>query len=418
MPKAHYCQGYMRSPDTTTGTRYFTFGANAQNMSEIYYTTETAAQQTIYTDCTVQNARIYISSNTQPSDTYLKLRINGADGNISITITASTTGEFTNDTDTDSLTNGDLVNWLSSASTGGTRLRIVDTIVECEDSNHTKLTVLGNNFFAPSANTTYYVCIGGYLKYNETTETNVSVVTGLAGQLESMFVRLLINTRSSTTTFGTRINGSNGNVTVTAAGSTTGTFSDTSNTDSISIGDTINYYMTTGSGSGNLSLLIMSVDLHSSTPKTQLVFGGTNWSSASDRSASIGGFSSSPEPTNAHVQSRIKYSSRASYLQAYISSCSITALFGADPQLDWIVRKNDVNTDLKVTSLNNATGRFTNTTDTADFEDGDYIHLEQDTNSSGIFDSAITKTVGFVLEDLTAAGPVITPLRSLMGVGT
>ena len=64
----------------------------------------------------------------------------------------------------------------------------------------------------------------------------------------NLFARILANARLTTSTFRSRVNQANGNMSATIAATTTGTIEDTSNTDSLVAADEINWLISLASG--------------------------------------------------------------------------------------------------------------------------------------------------------------------------
>lgn len=81
-------------------------------------TSETNNRYIIPFSCTLSGMWVYVIANTISATSFVRLRKNGADGNQSISITASTTGAFEDTTNSDSITSSDYVNY--SVVTGGT----------------------------------------------------------------------------------------------------------------------------------------------------------------------------------------------------------------------------------------------------------------------------------------------------------
>ena len=89
-----------------------------------------------------------------------------------------------------------------------------------------------------AASTTLYLVCGVGARVASTTEAGAQVTYRSAGTLSLLYFRVYENSRGSST-FGTRVNGVNGNQSVSIGASTTGEFEDTVNTDSIVAGDEV-----------------------------------------------------------------------------------------------------------------------------------------------------------------------------------
>ena len=80
--------------------------------------TEANAQTEISTGGTLKNLQVNISQNARTTTTTFRSRINGANGNQVISVTASTTGIFEDTSNTDTVTANDLVCYSSVTGTG------------------------------------------------------------------------------------------------------------------------------------------------------------------------------------------------------------------------------------------------------------------------------------------------------------
>src|SRR6185295_7812556 len=72
---------------------------------------------------------------------------------------------------------------------------------------------------------------------------------------------VVTNTRTTNTTFRTRVGGSNGNQSVVFGSGATGLVEDTSNTDTLSASSLINYSVSTLTGGNTLSLTFISAEI-------------------------------------------------------------------------------------------------------------------------------------------------------------
>jgi hypothetical protein len=94
-----------------------------------------------------------------------------------------------------------------------------------------------------TAGQTHYLSLvsGGAIIYNST-EAQVQVPYRTAGTFSNLFVRISANSTNNSSTIRTRQNTStNGTLVVSPGAGTTGVFEDTTNTDSVTAGDTWTY---------------------------------------------------------------------------------------------------------------------------------------------------------------------------------
>ena len=114
------------------------------------------------------------------------------------------------------------------------------------------LQVTGNIFTQSSGLTRYHSCANSNLR-PQSVEAETQITYRTAGTLSNLWVRLSSNSINGSSTIRTRVNGGNGNQSVSFASSTSGTAEDTSNTDAISVADEVNYSAVTGGSSGSLA---------------------------------------------------------------------------------------------------------------------------------------------------------------------
>src|SRR3990167_2978567 len=106
--------------------------------------------------------------------------------------------------------------------------------------------------------TTRYISISGKASLETAIEAHHKARMPVAGTWKNVYCNVTDNTIDTDSTGRTRISGANGNITWTIPSSTTGWFSDTTNTDSISAGNDINYVVTTGLGGTSMLVKTMT----------------------------------------------------------------------------------------------------------------------------------------------------------------
>lgn len=230
--------------------------------------TEAVSKVTYRTAGTFSNLYVLVAFNDIANTSTARLRKNGSNGNMSVSITASTTGEFEDTSNTDTNSVGDTINYKTTlgAGAGFVIITIFSVVFEPDDHNITMTKLLSvdsaGNGLTGGAGTVY---IPLFAENSPTlTESNVSFSMLFGGTLDSFYTYISTNSRTSTSTMGTRVNGSNGNQSVSITASSTGSFEDTSNSDDISVDDDVNYYLTTGSGSSgqNIFYNIVSTEFY------------------------------------------------------------------------------------------------------------------------------------------------------------
>ena len=190
-------------------------------------TTEGDTQVTWRTAGTLSNLWIVVVANSLAAST-LTSRINGANGNLSVSITATTTGTFEDTTNTDAIAAADLLNTQLVAGAGGGSLTytIVGALFLPTTTGDT-LTKHGEVFQevrTGGALTRYYEIQGGGSNGGSATEADVKYRIRTAGTWKNLNVKVTANTRAGATTYRSRVNTANGNQLISVAAAATGVF--------------------------------------------------------------------------------------------------------------------------------------------------------------------------------------------------
>ena len=215
----------------------------------------------------------------------LQIRKNSStNGNAAVSIPTTTTGQFTESSDiSDSVTAGDT--WAFSLTTGANASSL--TIVNCNmkffpsDNTLTMSKFISNNDsgLSLSAISTEYLSLTGFLS-KSATEADMTAPFYTAGTLKNMSIYVSANSRTNSSSFGSRIAGSPGNLAISVSASSTGSFEDTSNTDSVTSGNDINFYKTFSAGSGTLTLQQIGAEFITSYDLVTASIGNTTNGSA------------------------------------------------------------------------------------------------------------------------------------------
>ena len=174
-----------------------------------------------------------------------KITKNNSDTVLSISVSTGQTGWFENTSDTVSISANDLIevkHTLTGGEAGTFRIQILRTEYDTNTSTTNTISVLkSDGTGSTGSGTTYYGYLGGLSNGTNTTEANAQAKLQYAATLRNLRVNILTNTRTTSTTIRTRVNGANGNMSVTIPASPNGTgwFEDTSNTDTIAANDLV-----------------------------------------------------------------------------------------------------------------------------------------------------------------------------------
>lgn len=207
---------------------------------------------------------VYVTTNDRGAST-LKFRINTADGNQSVTITASTTGGFEDASNTDTPSATDLVDIHISVGTGGTTF-VYSTLGIVFDSSSGVASYYnsadGGNITLQ--NETRYSTLNGQSNYDQSTEAYAQSLSYTAGTQQGLHVHVRTNTRTTASTIRNRIDGSDGNQSISIGAGVTGGLQDTSNSDTLAGGELLNYSVEYGNDTNTLRLAAIGCQIISS----------------------------------------------------------------------------------------------------------------------------------------------------------
>ena len=206
---------------------------------------------------TAANLFVTIESNTVTAASTITLQDSTVDTSLVVSITASTNGDFEDTSNTATLVAADEIRFEVVTGVGGTSLTI-DLVSFEFDSDANMVTLLGCNSGGSTALgasvTTYLPVMGG--RNANTTESLREYRIGVGSVTwRDLALRVATNSRSDATTVGSRIEGVNGNQIVSVAANTSDvTTEDTSNTDTISADNDIDWEVITGGGTGSINI--------------------------------------------------------------------------------------------------------------------------------------------------------------------
>jgi hypothetical protein len=278
-------------------TTVYYFLGQTQTASGAGASAEATAQVPYRTPGTISHMMIRMVTNDRGTST-VTLRKNTANGNNALSITSSTTGDFEDTTHTDSIAAGDLVCAQVVTGAGGTTFSNMlftalftpnvrsQTLSKFIASNSTS----ANNVNA--ASTTFYQPLCGQHMTNNSSETNVPFAVKTNGTLKNLSCHVSSNTNVSAATVRSRKNSANGNLSLSVTALTSGVFEDTSNSDVVVSGDTLNYSITTGIGTVGAAFDFVGSEFitsngvqqiaAASSPTSLSVAGGTRYCTSGD----------------------------------------------------------------------------------------------------------------------------------------
>lgn len=246
-------------PSTATAsTSYFgAFGGTLVNATTI---AEARKQPVVRASSTLANMQLYVISNGRSTDTLLRSRKNGANGNMLITVPAGATGYFEDTTNSDSLAAGDNFNYAFTTGTGAGTISwsTISAFLTPTGTIMTPLLAASNNATVTFAVGTLFHPFGGSILGTIASEANAYTKYNYSATLSNLFLSVSANTHTGTRTINFRKNGANGNQTFTISAGATGYFEDTTNTDAVVANDLVNMQLSGGT-TGVLSVIMAGV---------------------------------------------------------------------------------------------------------------------------------------------------------------
>lgn len=210
----------------------------------------------------------WVFTNTKGTSTVVRLRNNGADSNQSVSVPAGTTGYFYDASNVDVLTDGDRVNWRIGLSGSGAFEHLCGCTLTSRDASSwisTNRMVIsatgGTRYLSVFGNATNWTISG--------TESAQDVIWPYRGRMSRLGVGVQTNGSTVDCTVRLRINGADGNQSVTIPASTTGYFYDSSNSDLVGPGDLVNYSISQTT-SGNITANAVNMQFASVNSRPQV----------------------------------------------------------------------------------------------------------------------------------------------------
>ncbi len=206
------------------------------------------AQWKAKTAGTWSNLAVHVRTNTRNGDVTIASRLNGgADGALTATITATTTGTFEDTSNSVAVAADDLACWHCTVA-GSSGTCTIDSFSSdyATTTNDSMIGMYGDSG-AFAANITRYLPAGGNIAANGyTTEADAQGPIGFACTASKLLTRVTTNGVTADSTVALRVGGSTSALTVTVPNATSGIFENTSSSVVLSSSDLINWIVTTG----------------------------------------------------------------------------------------------------------------------------------------------------------------------------
>ena len=202
-------------------------------------TTEANVQALIPKAYTAKSLFVYCVTRTGTYTATAALRESGVTSALTVSVTA--TGIFEDTVNTEALDDGDLANYIVSTSGVGHGEQLVISTVSCVLSHASADWPILSGYGGVSAffGTATFAPVAGYTTVDSTTEVNSQRTARTASTLSNLRIRCSFESLDVNATFTSRVNGAPGGQSVTP--NAVGTFEDTVGTDTVSVGDEINF---------------------------------------------------------------------------------------------------------------------------------------------------------------------------------
>ncbi len=214
--------------------------------------TEASVQLNLGAALSLANLVVICSGNTYTGATSITLRKNGVNTALSVSIPATTNGTFQDTTDTVTIISGDLINFRlvpGDALTNSCFFRACQMTIT-STTQLLQWVGTGETFNVSGSQTLFGAIMGDAPA--DTLEVNTLYTFRYFAKLSLFHFGVKFNATTSATVARLRINQTNAKSSLSIVGGTTGLVRDTTDTDLLSDGDTINYMVVMGTGGANV----------------------------------------------------------------------------------------------------------------------------------------------------------------------
>ncbi len=331
--------------------------------------TEAQAQILARSTISLKNLFFRVTASTAGTQT-VRLRKNGVNGNLVASAAFPATGAFEDTTNTDSLVTGDLFCLELSGAGGGIRtVSMVGLTLNDTTGNNTLIAstnLLGGETFGPAdlGVTTYAAVLGRCL--SNVTEASTRYTVRNAGTYSNLRVFVSANSAVGSSTVRFRKNTANGNQSFSIAGGATGSFEDTTNSDTVVSGDIINYQVVVPDLFLRMRVMQSKVV---TTNQIMAAMGGAIGVSADNYVPANGNAGVNVSTTEAFTQKTARSAFTASKMYVNVTSHGLTS------GVNIYFRLNGVNSALTVSIPQSTTGIFEDTTNNVSVVSGDLYNF-------------------------------------------
>lgn len=337
-------------------------------------------------------------------------RKGAANGNQVVSMGSTTAGWFEDTSHTDTVTAGDLINY-SLVNTTASFLSLIRSVFAAA-SNVVTFLISSTQF---GLTTSRFVTPNSYPGSGSATEAAVKLRLRAPGTLKNLFVRVSANTRTAATTVRVRKNGADGNCNLSIASGTTGTFEDTSSTDTIAAGDDVCHSVGIASGSGTCTFQMFGCNVVNSTNNkfdmaSSAYLTNTRAASATASPLPLNGYIFAAFNTEALCKGRLGFHANLTDIRIVLSAntYSVAATLKS--------RVNGADGNLAATLGAGLTGEFADTTHMDEVQAGDDLNLTIVGGTSGsITFVSVGSTAAEIIPPASAGRRTLSPLGTRTG---
>jgi len=388
------------SIDTASVTRYCSIGNTlGEEWANSEYSTEALAEIKCRNAGTASELHAQVLTNGRASANTVTLRKNNADTALTLSITAATTGLFSDTGESVSIADGDdyCIKVVNNDSTGTFTFKDIAMVYEPSSGSAVQMGCCTDfSYSASSLQLTFYLSFPGVYFGNQFTESNIQSECFVATTFSDLQVYIAVNDRSNNSSMVFRDNGADGNQSVTITGSTTGKFEDTSNSDVLSVGDKYNLKLVRASGSSGQSVEVSSFSMLLTTNGTgfPILANGFGASLSTGTEYSPVFYYSDNFSTESDAEYYVPFGVDTEDLSGFVQSNSSTTTTTVQFRVDG----SNVNQSFSVSAA--STGRFTDASNTDTINSGSSC-----TVSIGGMDAAyFMRDLGIFATPVAAAG--------------
>ena len=339
-------------------------------------------------------------TNTRNGATTIRFRVNGANGNQVLSIGSSTSGEFEDNSNSDTIIATDEVSYSNdvAGSSGSVVVHLLSCVFDASSNTAYRFVSGGSISFSTASVTRYQTAAGRLVDTSTEAESKLRIRQSITAK--NLYTYINSNARTTTTTFRTRKNGANGGQSLSVTSSATGVFEDTVNSDTLADGDDFNYSRTTSTGTGSIAYFIISTVMESSDDKFCLMAGNTGSGAMGFGTTlydGVGGKipNGATESDQSH-ESNIDFT--ASKLGVYIRNNTINGATSVT------FRKNSTDQSLTLSVTASTSGLFEDTSNSCSVSLGDEIDVARvAAGSSGSLNLAQIRVVGLFVAPASSA---------------